>query len=77
MRRGEVRNLGPIAGTGAGGGIPGTGAADLGRYAVAAVDVATCQTLWRITQPGRHRIEQLGAALVDVSPNELVSLPAP
>ena len=30
MRRGEVRNLGPIAGTGAGGVIPGIGAADLG-----------------------------------------------
>ncbi|MGO9157439.1 hypothetical protein [Mycobacterium sp.] len=45
--------------------------------AVAAVDVATCQTLWRITQPGRHRIEQLGAALVDVGPGELVSLRAP
>ena len=30
LRRGEVRNLGPIAGTGAGGVIPGIGAADLG-----------------------------------------------
>ncbi len=30
MRRGEVRNLGPIAGTGAPGGVPGIGAADLG-----------------------------------------------
>ena len=30
MRRGEVRNLGPIAGTGAHGGIPDIGAADLG-----------------------------------------------
>lgn len=30
LRRGEVRNLGPIAGTGARGGIPGIGAADLG-----------------------------------------------
>ena len=30
LRRGEVRNLGPIAGTGAHGAIPGIGAADLG-----------------------------------------------
>ena len=30
LRRGGVRNLGPIAGTGAGGAIPGIGAADLG-----------------------------------------------
>ena len=30
LRRGEVRNLGPIAGTGARKGIPGIGAADLG-----------------------------------------------
>jgi hypothetical protein len=45
--------------------------------AVAAVDVASCQTLWRIMQPGANRIEQLGAALVDVSPGELVSLRAP
>ena len=45
--------------------------------AVAAVDVVTCQKLWRITQPGRHRIEQLGSALLDVSPGELVSLRAP
>jgi len=30
MRHGEVRNLGPIAGTGARGGVPGIGAADLG-----------------------------------------------
>jgi DNA-binding transcriptional LysR family regulator len=30
LRRGEVRNLGPIAGTGSGGAIPGIGAADLG-----------------------------------------------
>ena len=45
--------------------------------AVAAVGVATCQIRWRIPQPGRHRIEQLGAALVDVSPGELVSLRAP
>ncbi|WP_236980478.1 DUF4185 domain-containing protein [Mycobacterium kiyosense] len=30
VRPGEVRNLGPLAGTGASGGIPGIGAADLG-----------------------------------------------
>jgi len=30
MRHGEVRNLGPIAGTGARGGVPGIGAVDLG-----------------------------------------------
>ncbi|MHA7653515.1 DUF4185 domain-containing protein [Mycobacterium sp. ML4] len=30
MRRGEVRNLGPVAGTGAPVGVPGIGAADLG-----------------------------------------------
>ncbi|OBF92833.1 hypothetical protein A5791_13235 [Mycobacterium sp. 852002-51163_SCH5372311] len=30
LRRGEIRNLGPIAGTGARKGIPGIGAADLG-----------------------------------------------
>ncbi|WP_082956759.1 DUF4185 domain-containing protein [Mycolicibacter sinensis] len=30
LRRGESRNLGPVAGTGADGGIPGIGAADLG-----------------------------------------------
>lgn len=30
MHRGEVRNLGPIAGTGAPAGVPGIGAADLG-----------------------------------------------
>ncbi len=30
LRYGEVRNLGPIAGTGSGGAIPGIGAADLG-----------------------------------------------
>jgi hypothetical protein len=48
-----------------------------GRVAVVAVDVATCQTLWRMPQPGRHKIDQLGTALVDVSPGELVSLRAP
>jgi hypothetical protein len=42
--------------------------------AVAAVDLATCQTLWRIPQPGSHRIEQLGTALLDVSPDALALL---
>ena len=44
---------------------------------VVAVDVATCQTLWRIPQPGLHIIEQLGSALVDRSPTELVLLRSP
>jgi hypothetical protein len=45
--------------------------------AVVAVDLATCQIRWRITEPDKHRIEQLGTALVDRSPGELVLLRAP
>jgi hypothetical protein len=48
-----------------------------GQVTVVAVDVATCQSRWRIPQPGFERIEQLGAALVAVRPGELVSLRAP
>ena len=44
---------------------------------VAAVDVTTCQTLWRLTQPGRHRIRQVGASLIDLSPDEIELLRAP
>ena len=49
--------------------------------AALAVDLKTCETRWRITQPGKQpgkrRIEQLGTALVDITADELVSLRAP
>ena len=44
---------------------------------VAGVDVTTCQTLWRITQPALHRIKQVGGSLIDLSPSEMVLLRAP
>jgi hypothetical protein len=50
---------------------------DVREATVVAIDVATCQTRWRIPQPDKRRIEQLGTALVDVRPGELVSLRAP